>query len=116
MNCITATLHKMLSDSAVNERGRERKGPPETIQKFCLRKWPISNADFPMTPMEQSTLVALLERRMVGEYPAAFAPGPFRLLLTYASTHRAILFAGTRLHCMSSFELISNEIHKHYST
>ena len=27
-------------------RGRERKGPPEIIQKFRLRKWPISSADF----------------------------------------------------------------------
>ena len=33
--------------SAVNQRGRERKGPPETIQKFRLKKWPISSADFP---------------------------------------------------------------------
>ena len=33
--------------SAVNQRGRERKGPPEIIQKF-------SSADFPMTPMERT--------------------------------------------------------------
>ena len=38
--------------SAVNERGWERKGPPEIIQKFRLRNWPISSEDFPMTPME----------------------------------------------------------------
>ena len=29
-------------------------GPPEVIQKFHLRKWPISSADFPMTPMERT--------------------------------------------------------------
>ena len=31
------------------------KGPgPEIIQKFRLRKWPISSADFPMTPMDRA--------------------------------------------------------------
>ena len=40
--------------SAVKLRGRERKGPPEIIQKFRLRKWPISSADFPMTPLERT--------------------------------------------------------------
>ena len=40
--------------SAVNQRGRERKGRPEIIQKFRVRKWPISSADFPMTPMERA--------------------------------------------------------------
>ena len=40
--------------SAVNKRGRERKGPPEINQKYRLRKWPISSADFPMTPMERA--------------------------------------------------------------
>ena len=30
------------------------KGPPEIIQKFRPRKWPISSADFPMTPMERA--------------------------------------------------------------
>ena len=54
-----ADLHKnsifsALLKSAVNQTGRERKGPPEIIQKFCLRKWPISSADFPMTPMERA--------------------------------------------------------------
>ena len=39
--------------SAVKQRGRERK-LPEIIQKFCLRKWPISSADFPMTPTERT--------------------------------------------------------------
>ena len=38
----------------VKQRGRERKGPPEIIQKFRLRKWPISSADFPMIPMERA--------------------------------------------------------------
>ena len=32
--------------------GWEGKGPPEIIQKFRLRNWPISSANFPMTPME----------------------------------------------------------------
>ena len=39
--------------SAEKQRGRERKGPPEIIQKVRLRKWPISSADFPMTPTER---------------------------------------------------------------
>ena len=30
----------------------ERKGPSEITQKFRLRNWPISSADFPMTPIE----------------------------------------------------------------
>ena len=38
--------------SAAHQRGRERKGPLEIIQKFRLRNWPISSANFPMTPME----------------------------------------------------------------
>ena len=38
--------------SAVKQRGRERKGPPEIIQEFRLKNWPISSAVFPMTPME----------------------------------------------------------------
>ena len=38
--------------SAAKQRDRERKGAPEIIQKFRLRNWPISSADFPMTPME----------------------------------------------------------------
>ena len=33
------------------QRGRERKGPPEIIQKVRLRNRPISSADFPMNPM-----------------------------------------------------------------
>ena len=32
--------------------GPGEKGAPEIIQKFGLRNWPISSADFPMTPME----------------------------------------------------------------
>ena len=40
--------------SAVKQRGRERKGPPEIIQKFRLRKWPILSADFPRAPMERT--------------------------------------------------------------
>ena len=40
--------------SSVQQRGRERKGQPEIIQRFRLRKWPISSADFPMTPMERA--------------------------------------------------------------
>ena len=41
-------------ESAVNQRGRERKGPPEIVQKFHLRKRPISSADLPMTPIERA--------------------------------------------------------------
>ena len=39
--------------SAVKQRGRERKGPQKSSRNFVSeRKWPISSADFPMTPME----------------------------------------------------------------
>ena len=43
--------------TAVKQRGQERKGaPPEIIQKFRLRKSPMSSADSPMTLWkEQST-------------------------------------------------------------
>ena len=61
------------------------KGPPEIIQKFRLRNWQISSADFPMTPMQgtEHTLV-LFKRRALGQYPAApCSPGPFGLLLTF---------------------------------
>ena len=40
--------------SAGKRSGRERKGPPEIIQKFRLRKRPISSADFPVTPLERA--------------------------------------------------------------
>ena len=43
--------------SAVKQRGRERKEPSEIIQKFRLRNWPISSADFPMTPMEGTDII-----------------------------------------------------------
>ena len=78
-------LREKRSDSAVNQRGRERKGPPEIIQKFRLRNWPISSADFPMTPVEgtEHHKLALFRRRILGQYPAApCSPGPFVLLLT----------------------------------
>ena len=40
--------------SAAKQRGRERQGPPKIIQKFRLRKCPISSADFPISPMERA--------------------------------------------------------------
>ena len=69
------------TESAVKQRGQERKGPPEIIQKFRLRKWPISSSEFPMTSL-QSAILALFGRRILGQYPAApSSPGPFVLLL-----------------------------------
>ena len=64
-------------------KGRERKGPPEIIQKFRLRRWPISSADFlRLLCKEQSTILAFLGRRLLGQYPAApSSPDPFALLL-----------------------------------
>ena len=49
-----ADILSNLCGITVKQRGRERKGPPEIIQKFRLRKWPISSADFPMAPMERT--------------------------------------------------------------
>ena len=43
---------KLKAFSAVKQRVRERKGPPEIIQKFRLRNWPVASAEIPMTPME----------------------------------------------------------------
>ena len=48
------TTEERKTHSAVKQRGRERKGPSDIIQKFRLRKWPISTADFPMSPMEKT--------------------------------------------------------------
>ena len=50
--------------------------------EFSLRNWPISSADFPMTPMEGTdTILALFGRRILGQYPAApCSPGPVVLL------------------------------------
>ena len=45
-------LSVAFSSKLLKQRGRERKGRAEIIQKFRLRNWPISSADFPMTPME----------------------------------------------------------------
>ena len=69
--------------SAVKQSGRQRKGPPEIIQKFRLRKWPISSADFPMTPMERTEHhFGPFWEKDFGQYPAApSSPGPFGLLL-----------------------------------
>ena len=36
------------------QRGPGEEGPPEIIQKFRVRKSPISSAGFPMTPMERT--------------------------------------------------------------
>ena len=35
-------------------KGPGEEGAPEIIQKFRLRKWPISSADVPRTPMERT--------------------------------------------------------------
>ena len=45
-------VHILGPFSAIKQRGWERKGSPEIIQKVRLRNWPISSADFPMTLME----------------------------------------------------------------
>ena len=64
--------------SAINQRGRERKGTPEIIQKFRLRNWPISSADLRMTPMEGTAQhFGIFRTRILGQYPAAScSPGP----------------------------------------
>ena len=55
--------------SAAEQRGRERKGPPEIIKKFRLRNWPISSADFPSRLLwkGQSTILALFRTRILGQ-------------------------------------------------
>ena len=57
-----------------------KKNPQEFSR---LRNWPISSADFPMTPMEGTEHhLALFRRRIFGQHPAApRSPGPFVSLL-----------------------------------
>ena len=54
-------------------KGPGEKGAPEIqiIQKFRLRNWPVSSADFPMTPMEGT------------EHRPLVLPAPFVLLLNF---------------------------------
>ena len=61
----------------------EKGAPTNHQQKLHLRNWPISSADFSMTPMEGQLLpFLLLRRRILGQYPAApCSPGHFVLLL-----------------------------------
>ena len=60
------------------------KGPgeKEIIQKFRLRNWPISSADFPMTPMDgtEHHFGPFLEKDF-GAISAPCSPGPLVLLL-----------------------------------
>ena len=58
----------------------ERMGPPEIIQKFCLRKCRCPYDSYG----RQTTIMALFRRRILGQYPAAnCSPGPFVLLLIF---------------------------------
>ena len=91
------------SKSAVKQRGRERKGPPEIIQKkIRLSKWPISSAEFPMTPMERREhhfgpffFWGGGEKDFGTNIPAApSSPGPFGLLLTKLKKVRFTNFRG----------------------
>ena len=70
----SACLIKGMLKSAVKQRGRERKGPPKISQKFCLRDWPISSADFPSRLLwkGQSTILALFRRRISFSRPLCF--------------------------------------------
>ena len=43
---------ELLLTGCSQTKGPGERGPPEIIQKFRLRNWSISSADFPMTPME----------------------------------------------------------------
>ena len=73
--------HQILS--ALKQRGRKRKGSPESIQKFRLRKWPISSADFPMTPMERTEhhFGPVSEKDFGATSGGPSSPGPFVSLL-----------------------------------
>ena len=70
-------------DSAVKQRGRERKGPPRNHPEISSQKLADFECGFPMTPMEGTEHhLALFRRRILGQYPASpRSPGPFRLLL-----------------------------------
>ena len=63
------------------------KGPGEegAPGKFRLRNWPISSADFPMTPMEGTDHFGpFWERRLLGQSPAGpSSPGSSALLLAW---------------------------------
>ena len=65
-------LCQNLKDQQQNKGAGRGRGPPDIIQKFRLRKWPILSADFPMTTL------ALFGKRILGQCPAAASsPGPF---------------------------------------
>ena len=54
-NGSTGPVRCLLLDKRIAWLRFMSKGPPEEIiQKFRLSKWPISSADFPMTPMERT--------------------------------------------------------------
>ena len=61
-------------------KGPGEKGAPRNhLQKFRLRKWPISSADFRMTPMERTDhhFGPFWEKDFGAIYPAApSSPGP----------------------------------------
>ena len=67
------------------QRGRERKGPPDVIQEFRLRKWLISSADFPSTPMKRlEHYFGPFWEKDFGQHPVApSSPNPFVLLLIF---------------------------------
>ena len=58
MNHVRGTIfrsHVGNTPEGPGEKGAPRissQGPPEIIQKSRLRNWPISSADFPMTPLK----------------------------------------------------------------
>ena len=62
------------------EKATPRNHPViSSLRKFRLRKWPISSADFPLTPMEGTdTILALFRRRILGQHSPC-SPGPFVL-------------------------------------
>ena len=68
-------------------RGRERKGPPEIIQKCRLRKWPSSSADFPMTPVETTEhhCGPLWEKDFGAISSGPFFSRPLVLLLSFST-------------------------------
>ena len=93
--------------SAVNQRGREREGPPEIIQKFRLRNWPISSADVLMTPMEGTEHHSgLFLKKDFG----AISGGPlFSRPLCFTADHVLPFPGGTRKHIKNKIPRKSQE-------
>ena len=91
-NSHSRSVFSMAGPFVNSKPGRERKGPPKIIQKFRVRNWPISSADFPMTPMEgtEHHFGPFSEKDFGAISGGPFFSRPFVLLLTLGGKEERI--------------------------